>query len=446
MADTFLNNPLVGAIGTHLGLAGLIDGDAGGDFMGEGGPGSGPPPSGQNPSAPPPAPKPGKSNVNPQENREFRQHALMPKSGAAQRGSSPDASRFMGGLPGVMSPDVLMHPDVQALLGRYGVTPQHIQDTVNNTDPNLFIHNPAAFQKHPILANGIERALEGLAFTHGSSNAGEAMTNIAQGILGAHAARVSQVNNQLMMPFEQAQQVANLQKDANADDRAKSQQDWEQKREQHIDDQNAHWQDQTNMLRDYHDQLVQTKAAHDQLVNRLSQRKVPLNANGIKAWQQAVQEAGGEDKVPEEVMDGIYQDVRNRAAIPKVFAPRVPSITGQITPKDTFNDQAAALKDSAKSADDDLHSFESSLRSGTAQDENGKMIIAGSKSAASARAKYQAARDKAKQALHDHLNSAPNVTPMSIPGTGMTPKKTNSNLPPAGAKIKEYDVKTGTFH
>ena len=127
---------------------------------------------------------------------------------ASTRGFSPGA---VPNMPGIMSPDVLMHPAVQQLLGQYGVTPEQLQGTVQSASPDLFITNPAAHANHPVLSGMVERALEGLAFTHGSRTVGEGLSNVAQGMLEAQQARAEKYNNQLMMPFAQASQVAQLQ-------------------------------------------------------------------------------------------------------------------------------------------------------------------------------------------------------------------------------------------
>ena len=127
---------------------------------------------------------------------------------ASTRGSQPGAAPNM---PGMMDSSTLMNPAVQAILSQYGQSPESIQHTVQNASPDLFITNPAAHANHPVLSGMVERALEGLAFTHGGNTVGESLSNIAQGMLTAQQARAEKYNNQLMMPFAQAQQVANLQ-------------------------------------------------------------------------------------------------------------------------------------------------------------------------------------------------------------------------------------------
>ena len=209
--DHFTDNPLIQSMGNALGLGSL--------FI-EGGPAAagaaGPPPQAlAAATAPPPkiaadrALVPEQRVAQTRESMAVRERYPQAKP-ASTRGSSPGANPGMN-LPGVMSADVLMHPEVQKLLGQYGITPEQIQGTVQNASPNLFMNNPNFNSQHPALSRGIEGALEGAAFTKGSNTWGEGISNVAQGLLAAKGARAEKYNNQLMMPFEQAQQVAGLQ-------------------------------------------------------------------------------------------------------------------------------------------------------------------------------------------------------------------------------------------
>ncbi len=197
MAGEFVNNPLVAALGAHLGLSGLLGGGT----------------EAATQAAVPAQITPPKSGATMTTMRDERlQESLSrPKTvarAASTRGSQPGVAPNM---PGMMDSSTLMNPAVQAVLGQYGQSPESIQRAVQNASPDLFITNPAAQANHPVLSGMVERALEGLAFTHGGYTVGESLSNIAQGMLTAHQARAEKYNNQLMMPFAQASQVANLQ-------------------------------------------------------------------------------------------------------------------------------------------------------------------------------------------------------------------------------------------
>ena len=197
MAGEFVNNPLVASIGAHLGLGGLL--------------GNGTEAATQ--AAVPAQITPPKSGATMATMRDERlqENLSRPKTvarAASTRGSQPGVAPNM---PGMMDSSTLMNPAVQAILSQYGQSPESVQRTVQNASPDLFITNPAAHANHPVLSGMVERALEGLAFTHGGNTVGESLSNIAQGMLTARQARAEKYNNQLMMPFAQAQQVANLQ-------------------------------------------------------------------------------------------------------------------------------------------------------------------------------------------------------------------------------------------
>ena len=210
--DSFTDNPLIGAVGNALGLGALFA---------EGGPAAagaaGPPPQATRAAtATPPRITPDKPLV--PENRVAQTRESMavreryPSAKPVTRGSGPGVNGGVGmNMPGVMSPEVLQHPVVQQLLQHYGISPESIQHTIDNASPNMFITNQGAYENHPVLSNILERGLEGAAFTKGSNTIGEGISNVAQGVLGANAARADKYNNQLMMPFAQAGQVAGLQ-------------------------------------------------------------------------------------------------------------------------------------------------------------------------------------------------------------------------------------------
>ena len=207
---SFLDNPLVGAIGQAMvkanpnGAIASIASALPKDFAPEMQATAPPAPLKSEVSKPPVADNRVEST---RESMAVRQHypTAQAKGPAAPKGMPVGMN-----MPGVMSPEVLQHPAVQQLLSQYGVSPEQANDAAQSASPNLFITNPAAYQKHPVLAGMIERGLEGAAFTKGSHTIGEGISNIAQGVLDSNAARAEKYNNQLMMPFAQAQQVAGL--------------------------------------------------------------------------------------------------------------------------------------------------------------------------------------------------------------------------------------------
>jgi len=109
-----------------------------------------------------------------------------------------------GTEPGLMDAATLQSPNVHDLLGYYGVTaPQNIDD-------HLFIHDPDAFKKHPVIANMIERGLGGLANYHTGQDTAETLSNIAGSVVGNDAMHAQAYNNRAMAPIMQAQQIGAL--------------------------------------------------------------------------------------------------------------------------------------------------------------------------------------------------------------------------------------------
>lgn len=186
---SFIDNPVISSLGNALGMGGL--------FAEMGGAGASPDP------AEAPTPKPGASKPNIPEYRN-RPYIPRPENGG---GVTPGVAG--GGnpiTPGEMSPETLQDPKVQSLLGQYGVHPSQTPP-----DPNLFIHNPDAWAKHPVLSGLLERGLGGLAYAHEGNNFLQSLTGGVKGMQEYEAARGAQVNSQLMAPLLQAHQVADLQ-------------------------------------------------------------------------------------------------------------------------------------------------------------------------------------------------------------------------------------------
>lgn len=188
----FIDNPIISALGGELGLGGV--------FAAAGSP----PATPETDSAGNPIkPAVSKPNVPPYRNRPYIPRVegggTQPRGGV-QPGLNPVA-------PGGMDPATLQDPKVKAMLGQYGVTPP-----TTPPDPNLFIHNPAAFQQHPVMSGLLERGLEGLAYAHPGANFFQSLMGGVQGMQEAGAARGQQVNAQTMAPVQQAQAIAGLQK------------------------------------------------------------------------------------------------------------------------------------------------------------------------------------------------------------------------------------------
>lgn len=181
-----IDNPFLQAVGAHLGLSSVFN-----QAM-------------QNAAI-----KPGVSKPSPSEskgNPDFATFRYMQRMMSPRFNGGGDSGVRLAAPQGAIDPESLNSPETQSLLAQFGQT-GHVQP-----DPNLFIHNPTA---HPILGNLLDRALTGMAYTTGdASNPGAIMHNVAAGLLAGNQARQEQVNNQLEMPFQQAAQVAGLQKDA----------------------------------------------------------------------------------------------------------------------------------------------------------------------------------------------------------------------------------------
>lgn len=303
------DNPIFQAVANHLGVDALMGnsvGSAAGDAVTKA-------------AAPVAPPKPAASPVEGSKmDREFRQHAPLPRAtssrGSSQGGLSPGMS-----LPGVMSPEVLQHPVVQQLLAQYGVSPEVANQAAETASPNLFVDNPEAFQKHPVLSGMLEHGLEGLAFSRGSNTVGEGLTNVAQSLLNAKAARAEKYNNQLMMPLQQAAQVAQL-KGTNL---LQEYQMAESKR--------------ANAMASYYDQLpeirrmlvdVQQQRADDQaknqnrianLRNQQMAQKTPFNAEELGKLNDMIKKAGGNI---DDVDNGAFADLISQASQRKISEDR----------------------------------------------------------------------------------------------------------------------------
>lgn len=197
----FIDNPTISTLGTALGLGPLFEA-AGGTT---------PPEAAQAPVEmaqniePPALRAKSAQNIPEYKSRPYLPH-IMPAP--SSRGGVGPGVR-VGGTnpiePGNMDPATLQSPQVQQLLQTYGV-----QAPTTPPDPNLFIHNPEAFQKHPVAAGLLERGMEGLAYAHPGNNFLESLIGGARGMQEAGAARASQANAQTMAPINQAAAIQSL--------------------------------------------------------------------------------------------------------------------------------------------------------------------------------------------------------------------------------------------
>lgn len=427
MAGEFLTNPLVQALGDHLGMSAVMG-------MGDPSPQPSPPAAPSTPPAQPQMTPPRAKAV--ETPREFRQHAPIAR-GNTGRGLPPGQNAGMN-LPGVMSPDVLMHPDVQKLLGQYGVSPEQLQSTVDSASPNLFMTNQGFNQNHPKLSGAIEGALGGLAFTHGSNTIGEGLSNVAQGMLNAKAARADKYNNQLMMPFEQAQQVANL-KGISVDQQYKQAQS---KRDEALVDHYTH-------MDDIHDFVAQGNAEHQKQIEGLQRQthnlrlidsvsKANFDTDDQAAYADIVKAGGGDplDADPTAVANLLSNSQAKKTAADQAAKLKVAHVaaTGRIAAAGA----GAGAKPNAAAATDyraeygfanrEMTQFNKDLASGMGKDDDGSFITGKSPKASAKRARIQARIDAAQRGMRQ-------AETINTPGSGMT-------ITPQ-PKIKTYDANTG---
>lgn len=429
---SILSNPIFNAVGTALGVGGLFEG---------GGPG-GPPPSAP-PVKIPTAKAPAPSVEGSKTPREFRQHAPMAKQPAAGRGSQPGVAGM--NLPGVMSPEVLQHPMVQALLNQYGVDPETVNNVVQNADPNLFVSAHGAFgMKHPGLAGIFERGMEGLAFTPGTSqNPGDLLHNVAQGMLDAKAARADKYNNQLMMPFAQAQQVANLKS-------VSDEQNFKQAQAKHYADLEEHYtamDDNRKEMTELHKQQETNQNTIKQLgvVQRYQQvfGNVGANEDERNRWEQEWAKAGNDpSKLDSAALGDIIATAqerrKNEAEAGKDERAQVMAgahITGaKINQEGKAQAKGSEVNKAAfNSATKSRDNFIKSLSSGVATNKAGKMVVRGTPAAEAAAKEYNDDVDTAKSAWDKDQT-------MALPGVGMTqPKAGKRKIPtwnPATSKFE----------
>ena len=410
-------NAFVHAIGSAIGLDPLL---SGGDPTGP-----------QLP--PPPKQEVSKPEVSPartemlRDSMAVRQHYPTPKATAGGRGLGPGGQPGMN-MPGVMSPDVLMHPEVQQLLGQYGISPEQLQSTVQGASPDMFITNPAAHVNHPVLSEMIERGLEGAAFTQGSRTWGEGISNVAQGMLNSNAARAEKYNNQLMMPFAQAQQVAGLKGEQIKQQFEQAQAARDDALVKHYGDMDATREELNDIKRTQANIVAQTLRFHQNVGLVQMMKDVALNPEEQAKVDKALQDAGGD---PYNVDPVVYIEAHSSALQRKINEEHQSKLnvakvanSGRITVANigagskSDTDALNAAKEENRTAAQALQAFESEVAKNqflyTTAEENTK-----------------------RQALTNAVNeSKRKLDAFTTPGSNVQPKKqaksNNNNPAPVG--------------
>lgn len=185
---------------------------------------------------------------------------VNPRFAGPQAAGGYSSASHPAGVPqteGVMSADTLQSPTVHDLLGYYGVSaPQGIDD-------HLFIHDPQAFAKHPMISGMIENGLGGLANYHTGQDTAQTLSNIAGSVLGNQAMHQQAYNARAMAPIAQAQQVGSLMENQQRMALQKAQQDYDEAHQKwyqgQFDNAGQVTQARTQLLQSQQ-QLAQTRA------------------------------------------------------------------------------------------------------------------------------------------------------------------------------------------
>src|SRR5882757_908225 len=292
----FSNNPLIATLGSAVGL-----GDTFADASSS--------EAAANPTVAPAAVPKGVSHPN---IPEYKNRPYIPQN-ESRGGVRPGAYGAMGLPPevGMMDPATLQNPQVQHLLGQYGVDASQV-----HPNPNVFITNPAAYQNHPILANAIERGLEGIANYQPGVDTASTIGNVARSVLGANAMRAQAVNAQVMAPFQSAQAIGNLQMNQLQQKNLQSEADTRAQMQEHYAK-----QDEINEM--YKTEYLRQRAEHNKATEATNAAKVDpytrmandLTTLNTQAWA----DHNGRDvsEIPPDVKAAIVQDAAQRASMAK---------------------------------------------------------------------------------------------------------------------------------
>lgn len=392
--------------------------------------------------SPPPPPKPPAVNEvsKVRESKAVRQS--YPRVAAGGRGFSTGVNPGMN-LPGVMSPEVLQDPAVQNLLTSYGVNRDARDAAVANASPNMFVTNPSAFQRHPVLAGLLEHGLEGLAFTKGGDTVGESLSNVAQGYLGAQAARAEKYNNQLMLPFQEASSIAGLKGEA-------ARQQFEASQAARDQALVKHYADMDDTRRMYDEGMLHIRqeqdAAREQMnhIRLLADKRFSgLSDKDSAEFNDTVAKYGGLRKVPDDVFEEYarrgatnlfnQQEAGKNKRAGMAAAAHITGAKISASSRPGANHEYADAKATWDQTNRDIAKFDAQVSRtggfGVLNPETGQRMKRGD--IATYRKNLTDKRDQAKQTMD---RTASMQEGMATPGSGMT----QPDNPPAGAKVRDY--------
>jgi len=353
-----------------------------------------------------------KPNITPYKNRPY-----IPRNESPSGRSNPQTTA--GIEPGTMSPQTLQSPEVQGLLGRFGV------GSDVNVDPNLFMHNQQFNQVHPHLAGALEGALSGLAFTHGGDTVGDSLSNIASGMMNAHSAHAEHINSQLMAPFQQATAVANLQKEAGAIDEQKASMAHSKAMSDYYADMADHYKDQDDIKQ----QMLDQKKSYDDKLSQLKEdsqdpQKLAGHTYLTRAYKELTKQYGGEENIPAsaymKVMHGLNTEVYGTKALEHPAHPRASGLTAN----DRLTKEQLSVLQKQRSTLD--KQYTNATKNPYIIDENGKMWVSGSKEHKQYVDNIRSQRDQVDQQLGNIVHLPTNANPVQAPSpvnpTGVIPK------------------------
>lgn len=399
------DNPLIASMYNALGMGDLIHPSVGAAVP----PGASP----QNEGAPTVRPGASRPNIPQWRNRPYIPRMLSNASMIQQRGMGPGVDTE----PGVMNQETLENPITQQLLAHYGVDPNV------TVDPNLFMHNATFNSEHPKIAGALEGALSGLAFTRSGDTIGDSISNVARGMMDAATAHSNHVNAQLMMPFQEAQQVANL-------ENVKGMEDERAANMKHMNDMAAYYKQMANNKSTDEDLKAQNEADRAFYESQLAAARqanvdpirTALGAYHDKAMAELAKKYGGADKIPASE----YLKVITNMGFGE-YTPRNAWHAGSGSKsayQEALNRRASWLKAQISSDQKQLNNY-TKVGSGYWDSETGKLLLPGTPEYKSAVTDIQT-RLQANTSEMNHITSL-GGTPTEEPGA-----------PPAGSTVTDY--------
>jgi hypothetical protein len=341
----FYDNPLIASLGNAVGLSPLFAGADGNSTPAP--PTAAPPQQVKAPSTPPPT-----SEMHSPTRPYMPPRGLQPGANGAGYEAIPQ-------MTGTASPEEYNDPQVQALLQHFGQSGQ-----MPNVDPRLFVHGAFA-QNHPHIADAIDGALSGAAFTQGSSTWGEGISNVARGMLESNQAHAASVNNQLAMPFHQAQLVGQLQEMKQQEDLRQAQTQEAGQRGNYYDQmgdyksaQEADHLETANKMADIHQQIVDLQK-QKQVDSETSPQGIYSKAIAQGYAELLAKHGGDATKIPSKDLKFLADNYMSGLSTAKSAGARSVKATvgggtpgnGKIDPKD--KERIGFLKDSMKQSMDD---------------------------------------------------------------------------------------------